>query len=126
MDVLFKTNDGKLQFDSDKEVALFVQGDAPDADAAKMLYAMMDAIKIDQSKVAIIPYTGILDRLKEHMKIVILFGFDNASLGNLNLKPNVPLRMEDKVVLMTYSLDLLMNDRNNKLSLWKILQSTFL
>ena len=126
MDVLFKTNDGKLKFESDKEVALFVQGDAPDAEAEKMLYAMMDAIKIDQSKVEIIPWKGTLDRLDEHMKIVILFGLDKASLGNLNLKPNVPLRMEDKVILMTYSVELLMNDRNNKLSLWKILQSTFL
>ena len=75
MDVLFKTNDGKLKFDSDKEVALFVQGDALSVEAEKMLYAMMDAIKIDQSKVSIIPYKGILDRLNEHMKIVILFGF---------------------------------------------------
>ena len=126
MDVLFETNDGKLQFDQNKEVCLLVKGGMPSAENKAMLEAMMKAIKVDMNQVDLVAYEGKLETIPKHATIIILFGVSPGSLSNIELKLNQSIHLEHNIVLPTFSLDDLQQDKSKKMVLWKTLQSTFL
>jgi DNA polymerase III psi subunit len=126
MNVLFKMNDGGSNLDLNKVVCIYVEGESHSTEELKMLEAMMAAIHIKMEKVELVHYTSPVDRLPNNFRTVFIFGLIPGSLDNLEIKLNHTLYLEGKVVLATYSLSALHGDKNKKLALWKILQSTFL
>jgi DNA polymerase III psi subunit len=125
-DVLFHIKEGKIVIEEDKEVLVMAHvKDRSDSNEATVT-ALLNAIKIDNSKVQLHYFDENIEQISRLANIVLIFGYNSTMLPNINLQLHKPLNLEGTILLSTYSLNALAEDKSKKQQLWKVLQNTFL